>query len=105
MRHLRLIGYQASGFISDDDPATAVRAESPRHHYDEVILATGRHSRSAGTAGPAPLLAVTAAGPVPEGPASLNRLGQQRVPLPNDDRPPRVVATAARLGQPCPAGF
>lgn len=42
MRHLRLIGCQASGFISDDDLVTAVRAETRVHHHDEVILATGR---------------------------------------------------------------
>jgi hypothetical protein len=40
--HLRLIGCRASGFISDDDLVTAVRAESRGHHYDQVILATGR---------------------------------------------------------------
>ena len=42
VRQLRLIGCQASGFISDDDPVTAVRAETRARHYDQVILATGR---------------------------------------------------------------
>ncbi len=42
VRHLRLIGCQASGFISDDDLVTAVLTETRVHHYDEVILATGR---------------------------------------------------------------
>jgi hypothetical protein len=44
VRHLRVIGCQASGFISDDDLVTAVRTETCIHHYDEVILATGRQS-------------------------------------------------------------
>ena len=42
MRHLRLIGCRASGFISDDDLVTAVRTETRVRHYDQVILATGR---------------------------------------------------------------
>jgi len=42
VRRLRLIGCQASGFISDDGLVTAVRAETCVHHYDQVILATGR---------------------------------------------------------------
>lgn len=42
VRHLRVIGCQASGFISDDDLVTAVRAETRARHYDQVILATGR---------------------------------------------------------------
>ena len=42
VRHLRTIGYQASGFISDEELVKAVRAETRRHDYDEVILATGR---------------------------------------------------------------
>ena len=42
VRQLRLIGCQASGFISDDDPVTAVRTETRARHYDQVILATGR---------------------------------------------------------------
>jgi selenocysteine lyase/cysteine desulfurase len=41
VRHLRVIGCQASGFISDDDLVTAVRTETRVHHYDQVILATG----------------------------------------------------------------
>jgi hypothetical protein len=42
MHHLRLIGCQASGFISHDDLVTAVRTETRVHRYDQVILATGR---------------------------------------------------------------
>jgi hypothetical protein len=42
VRHLRLIGCQASGFISDGDLVTAVRTEIRVHHYDQVILAAGR---------------------------------------------------------------
>jgi hypothetical protein len=42
VRHLRTIGYQASGLISDEELVKAVRAETRRHNYDEVILATGR---------------------------------------------------------------
>jgi hypothetical protein len=42
VHHLRLIGCQVSGFISDDDLVTAVRTETRVHHYDQVILATGR---------------------------------------------------------------
>ena len=46
VRHLRLIGCRASGFISDDDLVTAVRTETRVHHYDQVILATGRQPGS-----------------------------------------------------------
>ena len=42
VRNLRLIGCRASGFISDGDLVTAVRAETRCHHYDQVILAAGR---------------------------------------------------------------
>ena len=42
VRHLRAIGCQASGYISDDDLVTAVRTETRARHYDQVILATGR---------------------------------------------------------------
>ena len=42
VRHLKTIGYQASGLTSEEDLAKAVGAETRRHHYDEVILATGR---------------------------------------------------------------
>jgi hypothetical protein len=42
VRHLKTIGYQASGLISDEELVKAVRAETRVHHYDEVILATGR---------------------------------------------------------------
>jgi uncharacterized membrane protein len=46
VRHLRMIGCQASGFISDDDVVTAVRTETRVQHYDRVILATGRQPGS-----------------------------------------------------------
>jgi hypothetical protein len=42
VRHLKTIGCQASGLISDQDLVKAVAAETRRHHHDEVILATGR---------------------------------------------------------------
>jgi hypothetical protein len=46
IRHLRAIGYQASGLISDEELVKAVRAETRIHDYDEVILATGRQGGS-----------------------------------------------------------
>jgi len=46
VRHLKTIGCQASGLISDDDLVKAVRAETAIHDYDEVILATGRQPGS-----------------------------------------------------------
>lgn len=46
VRHLKTIGCQASGLISDDDLVKAVRAETGIHDYDEVILATGRQPGS-----------------------------------------------------------
>ena len=46
VRYLRLIGCQASGFISDDDLVTAVRTETRARQYDQVILATGRQPGS-----------------------------------------------------------
>jgi hypothetical protein len=42
VRHLKAIGCEASGVISDEELVKAVRLESRGHHYDEVILATGR---------------------------------------------------------------
>ena len=42
VRHLRVIGCQASGLISENDLVKVVRAETRGHDYDEVILATGR---------------------------------------------------------------
>jgi hypothetical protein len=42
VRHLKTIGCQASGLISDHDLVKAVAAETRAHNYDEVILATGR---------------------------------------------------------------
>jgi len=42
IQHLKTIGCQASGLLSDeDDLVKAVRSETQRHDYDEVILATG----------------------------------------------------------------
>jgi hypothetical protein len=46
VRHLKTIGYQASGLISDEELVKAVSAETRVHDYDEVILATGRHGGS-----------------------------------------------------------
>ncbi len=46
VQHLTTIGYRASGIISDEDLAAAVRAETRAHHYDQVILATGRQRGS-----------------------------------------------------------
>jgi len=46
VRHLKTIGCQASGVISDQDLVKAVRAETASHQYDEVILATGRQKGS-----------------------------------------------------------
>ena len=42
VRHLKTIGCQASGLLSDQELVKAVAAETRRHNYDEVILATGR---------------------------------------------------------------
>ena len=46
VRHLQMIGCQASGVISDQDLVKAVRSETASHDYDEVILATGRQGGS-----------------------------------------------------------
>lgn len=40
VRHLKAIGCQASGVISDKDLLKAVRSETRGHDYDEVIVAT-----------------------------------------------------------------
>ena len=42
VRHLKTIGCQANGIISDQDLVKAVNAETRGRGYDEVILATGR---------------------------------------------------------------
>jgi len=42
VRHLKAIGCQASGLISDEPLLKAVRAETRGHDFDEVVLATGR---------------------------------------------------------------
>src|SRR5260370_13663662 len=41
VRHLRMIGCQASGIISDEELVKAVRSETRARDYDQVILATG----------------------------------------------------------------
>ena len=46
VRHLKALGYRASGLISDEELVKAVRAETRAHDYDEVILATGRQGGS-----------------------------------------------------------
>jgi hypothetical protein len=46
VRHLKTIGCEASGLISDQVLVKAVRAETSSHDYDEVILATGRQHSS-----------------------------------------------------------
>ena len=47
VRHLKTIGCQASGLLSDEhDLVKAVRSETRRHDYDEVILATGGQDAS-----------------------------------------------------------
>ena len=46
VRHLRTIGCQASGLISDEDLVKAVDTETRSHDYDEVILATSGHDGS-----------------------------------------------------------
>jgi hypothetical protein len=46
VRHLKAIGYRASGLTSDQELVGAVRAETRRHHYDEVILASRRQGGS-----------------------------------------------------------
>src|SRR5258707_13669589 len=42
VQHLKTIGCQASGLISDEDLLPAGRAEAPGHDHDEGILAIGR---------------------------------------------------------------
>jgi len=42
VRRLKAIGYRASGLIGDDELVKAMRAETRRHDYDEVILTTCR---------------------------------------------------------------
>jgi hypothetical protein len=46
VRHLKTIGCQASGVISNEDLLKAVRSETHGHNYDEVIVATGGQSGS-----------------------------------------------------------
>lgn len=44
VQHLKAVGCQASGIISDRNMLEAVRAETRAHDYDQVILATSRQS-------------------------------------------------------------
>jgi hypothetical protein len=44
VRHLKTIGCQASGVVSDEELVKAVRSETRGHDYDEVIVATGGQS-------------------------------------------------------------
>lgn len=44
VQHLQATGCRASGLISDQDLVKAVHSETRAHHYDKVILATGRES-------------------------------------------------------------
>ncbi len=46
VRHLKMIGCQASDLISDADLVKAVRSEARGHDYDGVILSTGRQGDS-----------------------------------------------------------
>jgi hypothetical protein len=46
VRHLKMIGCEASGLISDEDLVKAVSSETRGHDYDGVILATGRQDGS-----------------------------------------------------------
>jgi hypothetical protein len=46
VRHLTVIGCQASGLISDEDLLKAVRHETRAHDYDKVILAIGQQDGS-----------------------------------------------------------
>jgi hypothetical protein len=46
VRHLKAIGCQASGLISDEDLVKAVDAETRRHDYDEIILMTSSQEGS-----------------------------------------------------------
>jgi hypothetical protein len=52
VRHLKTIGCEASGLISDQDLVKAVAAEIRRNSYDEVILATGRQEGTRLARGP-----------------------------------------------------
>jgi hypothetical protein len=46
VRRLKAIGYRASGLTSDEELVKAMRVETRRHDYDEVILATCRQGGS-----------------------------------------------------------
>ena len=42
VQHLRTLGCEASGIVSDEDLLTAVRAETGHHDYEQVLLMAGR---------------------------------------------------------------
>ncbi len=44
VRHLKTIGCQASGIITDEDLVPAVRSETRGHQYDAILLTTGRQN-------------------------------------------------------------
>jgi hypothetical protein len=46
VRHLKAIGCQASGLISDEDLVNAVGAEARRNDYDEIVLMTSNQAGS-----------------------------------------------------------
>ena len=46
VRHLKTMGCQASGLISDEDLVKAVDAETRSHGYDEIILMTSSQEGS-----------------------------------------------------------
>ena len=46
VRHLKTMGCQASGLISDEDLVKAVDAETRSHDYDEIILMTSSQEGS-----------------------------------------------------------
>ena len=46
LRHLQTAGCQASGLISDQDLGKAVRGETARGDYDEIVLVTGGQGSS-----------------------------------------------------------
>jgi hypothetical protein len=46
VRHLKTMGCQASGLISDEDLVKAVDAETRSHDYDEIILMTSSQESS-----------------------------------------------------------
>ena len=85
VRHLKTIGCQASGLLSDEgDLVKAVRSETRRHDYDEVILATGRQGAS-------PLARGLHLDPVHQ---LRRRLGQRLIVFPRGPDAPDPTPTA-----------